>query len=53
VSDTTLRIKNLSIALEALSRISSGADCFFRIEEILKDEITKYEKEKEKEIQWP
>ena len=53
--DATLRIKNLSIALEALSRIS-GYDTTLRsseIQEILRQEIVNYQKEQEKETQWP
>jgi len=52
MTDATLRIKNLSIALEALSRIALGDgryNHFARIEELLDDAI----KEAQKEIQWP
>jgi hypothetical protein len=48
--DATLRIKNLSIALEALSRIA-GARYFDDIQTALKSEIEHYWKEKE--TQWP
>ncbi len=49
--DATLRIKNLSIALEALSRINTGDSfsLYERIVDLLKDEIIT----KEKENQWP
>jgi len=55
MSDATLRIKNLSIALEALSHVtgSNHIKHFNRIEELLEDEILGLEKEKEKENQWP
>lgn len=45
--DATNRIKNLSIALEALSRVNtSGSSLLFeRIEDCLKDEIKVQEKE--------
>jgi len=51
VTDATLRIKNLSIALEALSRINSpGAfEAFSKIGVLLDTAI----QEVEKETQWP
>ncbi len=55
MSDATLRIKNLSIALEALSRINreGSHDLFDTIEALLQDTIRAFRKEKEKETQWP
>ena len=52
MSDATLRIKNLSIALEAISRV---AQCSYYkdVEDLLWDEIKEFKKEKEKENQWP
>jgi len=49
--DATLRIKNLSIALEALSRINTDGSLYLytSIEMLLKKEI----QEVEKETQWP
>jgi hypothetical protein len=50
--DATLRIKNLSIALEALSRIAitdGRYNHFERIQELLNEEIQKAQKE----TQWP
>jgi len=51
--DATLRIKNLSIALEAVSRVVNCTTAFLNIENLLLDEIQKFQKEKEKENQWP
>jgi len=51
--DATLRIKNLSIALEALSRIVGQQAHFNDIENILNEEIRQYWRENEKETQWP
>ena len=51
--DATLRIKNLSIALEALSGVPGVGDCFTAIEVLLQEEIRKFREEKEKETQWP
>jgi len=55
MSDATLRIKNLSIALEALSRINSGDSfsLYERIVDLLKDEIITKEKETQEAQQWP
>jgi hypothetical protein len=49
--DATLRIKNLSIALEALSRVNTDGSLYLYIsvEMLLKKEI----QEVEKETQWP
>jgi len=52
VSDVTLRIKNLSIAPEVLSRIAQCGH-FKDVEDLLWGEIKAFEKEKEKENQWP
>ena len=52
MSDATLRIKNLSIALEALSRVAQ-CGCYITIENLLRDEIEEFQKEKEKDNQWP
>lgn len=45
MSDATLRIKNLSIALEALSRINNegSPDLYDRVEDLLKDQIKEIE----------
>lgn len=51
--DATLRIKNLSIALEALSRIPRVGECSTAIEVLLQEEIRKFREEQEKENQWP
>ncbi len=53
--DATLHIKNLSIALEALSRVNSirSQEFFKDIEGLLAIEIFVFRKEKEKETQWP
>ena len=54
--DATLRIKNLSIALEALSHSVTSLRNFERIsaiEELLDEEIRTFKEEKEKENQWP
>jgi len=53
VSDATLRIKNLSIALEALSRVPGVGECSMAIEVLLQEEIRKFREEQEKEMQWP
>ena len=55
MSDATLRIKNLSIALEALSRISGYAATTLHseIQEALMQELKAFREEKEKENQWP
>jgi hypothetical protein len=47
--DVTLRIKNLSIALEALSRISgyAASSLYSEIAEALMAELKKYKKENE------
>ena len=51
--DHTLRIKNLSIALEALSHIVGQQAHFNNIENILNEEIRQYWRENVKEKQWP
>jgi len=51
--DATLRIKNLSIALEALSRVPGVGECSLAIENSLHEEIRKFREEQEKETQWP
>ena len=51
--DATLHIKNLSIALEALSRIVGQQAHFNDIENILNEEIRRYWRENVKETQWP
>ena len=53
--DATLRIKNLSIALEALSRITGYAATTLHteIQEALMQELKAFREEKEKENQWP
>lgn len=50
--DATLRIKNLSIALEALSRINSygASTSFYDVEKLLKVEIAELKKENERPI---
>lgn len=47
-SDVTLRIKNLSISLEAISRINNegSADLYCRIETLLTGEINEATKER-------
>ncbi len=49
MTDATARIKNLSIALEALSRINSTGkwDPFEDVRDLLKTEIIQFEKEQE------
>lgn len=42
--DATARIKNLSIALEALSRIAQ-CNYFYDVEHLLRDEVATYKKE--------
>ena len=49
----TLHIKNLSVALEALSRIVGQQAHFNDIENILNEEIRRYWRENVKENQWP
>lgn len=46
-SDVTLRIKNLSISLEALSRINNegSGELYAAIETLLREEITEAQKE--------
>lgn len=51
--DATLRIKNLSIALEAVSRIVGCTTAHLHIENLLQEEIRKFREEQEKENQWP
>ena len=51
--DATHRIKNLSIALEALSHIVGQQGQFNDVENILNEEVRRYWQEKEKETQWP
>ncbi len=53
--NATLRIKNLSIALEALSRINTSRSHEHSqdIEGLLAQEIYSFRREKEKENQWP
>ncbi len=51
--DVTLRIKNLSIALEALSRIPGSTLFSYDIGKLLEEEIRQYKEKKEKETQWP
>jgi len=53
MADATHRIKNLSIALEALSRVPGSLMLSNNIQKLLEMEIFIYHKEKEKEIQWP
>jgi hypothetical protein len=55
VSDATLRIRNLSIALEALSRVNghTATELVSGVQEALMAEIKAYREEKEKETQWP
>jgi len=53
VTDPTLCIKNLSFALEALSRIVGQQAHFNDIENILNEEIRRYWRENVKETQWP
>jgi hypothetical protein len=55
MSDATLRIKNLSIALEALSRVNRGyasTDLATRLEELLNREIKEEEKHQGQQA-WP
>lgn len=47
MTDATLRIKNLSIALEAVSHIALGGSVFHKIESLLRNEIEAYKKEQE------
>jgi len=51
--DATLRIKNLSIALEALSRFPGTGELSLAIETSLQEEIRKFRETQEKETQWP
>ena len=53
--DATLRIKNLSIALEALSRVNTRTSHEHSqdIEGLLAQEIRKEQKENEAQMQWP
>ena len=51
--DVTIRIRNLSIALEAISRINGATTAYLTIENLLLQEIKEFQKEKEKETQWP
>lgn len=51
--DATIRIKNLSIALEALSRIVGAHEHSAAIDILLQEEIRAFREEKEKETQWP
>jgi len=51
--DATIRIKNLSIALEALSRVPGVGECSTAIEVLLQEEIRKFREEQEKENHWP
>ena len=53
MSDATLRIKNLSIALEALSRVPGVGECSMAIEVLLQEEIRKFQEEQAKETRWP
>lgn len=57
MSDATLRIKNLSTALEALSNIADlegDLDTIQQgVKELLQEEIHTFKEEKEKETQWP
>jgi hypothetical protein len=41
---TTLSIKNLSIAVEALSRVQAAEDLFDRLKKLLKEQISKMER---------
>jgi len=50
--DATLRIKNLSIALEALSRINEARDSYLQVQTLLQEEVYAFSKEKAKETQW-
>jgi len=53
--DATLRIKNLSIALERLYRLTGSDWGTLRgeMENLLHEEIQAFREEKEKENQWP
>ena len=51
--DGTLRIKNLSIALEALSHVRGSTVFSYNIEKLLEQEILEEKERKEKEKQWP
>jgi len=53
VSDATLRIKNLSIALEALHRTPECGDLAASVWLLLKQEVAEAEKEKTEARQWP
>ncbi len=56
MTDPTLRIKNLSIALEALSHAGPGysaTSLHSEIQEALMAELKAFREEKEKENQWP
>ena len=53
VSDATLRIKNLSIALEALSHGPKSRVLRDAVEILLHEQIKAFREEKEKENQWP
>lgn len=50
MTDATARIKNLSIALEALSRIPNSTDLSYDIEKLLKAEIEAQKEENERPI---